>query len=322
VYEEAKWVSRVQKVIDLLGETSTNPMGKQNSNLSYVLITAARNEEAFIELTIQSVIAQTAQPLKWVIVSDGSTDGTDAIVEKYIQQYPWIELVRMPERRERHFAGKVHAFNAGYAKIKDLEFDIIGSLDADISFERDYFDFLLKKFSNNHRLGVGGTPFSEGTIRYDFRFTRREHVSGACQLFRRECFHAIGGYIPLKMGAIDLVAVVTARMKGWKTETFTEKFCVHHRRMGSAKHSILMTIFRDGYFDYPMGVHPVWEIFRSGYNMTRKPIILAGIIHMAGYFWAMVTRAPKPVSIEFVQFRRTEQMRWLNEHFRRILPFL
>ena len=106
----------------------------------------------------------------------------------------------------------------------------------DISFDDpEYFDFLLKKFAQDPKLGVAGTPFREGTVQYDYRFSRKEHVSGACQLFRRECFESIGGYVPLKAGAIDLTAVVTARMKGWKTETFTDKFCVHHRRMGTAK---------------------------------------------------------------------------------------
>src|SRR5271166_6263569 len=93
---------------------------------TYVLITAARDEAEFIELTIKSVVSQTVRPLKWVIISDGSTDGTDDIVSKYAAEYPWIELVRMPERRERHFAGKVHAFSAGHAAVRDLQFDVIG----------------------------------------------------------------------------------------------------------------------------------------------------------------------------------------------------
>src|SRR5664279_6182436 len=104
---------------------------------TYVLITPARNEAQFIELTIKSVVSQTVRPLKWVIVSDGSTDGTDDIVHKYAAEYPWIELVRMPERRERHFAGKVHAFNAGYGSVRDLEYEVIGNLDGDISFDED-----------------------------------------------------------------------------------------------------------------------------------------------------------------------------------------
>jgi len=292
------------------------------THLKYVLITPARNEEAFIEQTIKSVVGQAILPVKWAIVSDGSTDGTNAIVKKYANDYKWIEFILLPERKDRHFAGKVYAFNAGYAKVKDLKYDIVGSLDADISFDPDYLDFLLKKFTHDPKLGVAGTPFREGNTQYDYRFSRKEHVSGACQLFRRECFDSIGGYVPLKAGAIDLTAVVTARMKGWKTETFTDKVCIHHRPMGTAKDRILMATFKSGYGDYPMGVHPVWQLFRSVYQMSRKPIIGRGIMLMAGYLWAMLKRAHKPISMEFVHFRRKEQMRWLNEYFKKVFRLL
>jgi poly-beta-1,6-N-acetyl-D-glucosamine synthase len=293
---------------------------KSKPALTYILITPARNEAAF-EQTIQSVVAQIVLPLKWVIVSDGSTDGTDDIVKKHIPENPWIEVLRMPERAERNFAGKVHAFNAGYAKVRDLNFNIIGSLDADITFEEGYFSFLLNKFAKNPRLGVGGTPFREGSDQYDYRFSRKEHVSGACQLFRRECYESIGGYLPLKGGGIDLTAVVTARMKGWKTETFTEKYCIHHRRMGAAKHHIYKALFVSGYGDYCMGVHPLWQLCRSIYQMSRKPILLGGLILLIGYFWALVKRAKKPVSEEFVVFRGKEQMEWLKEYLIKTVHF-
>jgi glycosyltransferase involved in cell wall biosynthesis len=222
----------------------------------------------------------------------------------------------MPERTERHFAGKVHAFNAGYERVQGLKYDIIGSLDADISFDPDYFEFLLGQFAKNDKLGVAGTPFREGTTQYDYRFSRKEHVSGACQLFRQDCFESIGGYIPIKAGAIDLTAVVTARMKGWKTETFTEKFCMHHRQMGSAKANFVLATFKSGYGDYQMGVHPVWQLFRSAYQMTRKPLILGGSLLLTGYAWAMLKRSPRPVSVEFVKFRRKEQMQWLEDYYK------
>src|SRR5450432_237516 len=99
---------------------------------TYVLITPARNEADYIELTLQSMVAQTVRPLRWVIVSDGSTDATDDLVRKYMADNPWIELLRMPERQERHFAGKAHAFNAGYERLKGTEYDVIGCLDADV----------------------------------------------------------------------------------------------------------------------------------------------------------------------------------------------
>jgi poly-beta-1,6-N-acetyl-D-glucosamine synthase len=289
------------------------------SNLKYVLVTPAKNEEAFIEQTIKSVVSQAILPLKWVIVSDGSTDNTDDIVKKYIDKYKWIELISLPVRVERHFAGKVHAFNAGYEKVKGLEYKIIGSLDADISFDPEYFEFLLEKFIQNPELGVAGTPFREGTSQYDYRFSRKEHVSGACQLFRRECFEAIGGYVPIKAGAIDLTAVVSARMKGWKTETFTEKVCFHHRTMGSAKHNFIVASFKSGYGDYPMGVHPLWQLLRSIYQMSRKPFIIGGMMLMIGYLWAMLKRVKTPVSNEFVAFRRKEQMNWLKGYIKKCL---
>jgi len=288
-----------------------------NRQLSYVLITPARNEAEFIELTIQSMIAQTCLPLKWVIVSDGSTDGTDDIVKMHIQNYPWIEFVRTPERMERHFAGKVYAFNAGYEKVKYLNYDIVGSLDADISFDSEYFAFLLDKFIQDKQLGVAGTPFREGDKQYDYRFTNIEHVSGACQLFRKECFESIGGYTPLKVGGIDLVAVTTARMKGWKTRTFTEKISLHHKMTQSDKNTRLKITFKSGYHDYLMGSSPLWQIFRSIYQMTNKPFFLRGIYFFAGYFWAVLKCAERPVSKEFTKFRRQEQLSRLKAIFLR-----
>jgi len=297
----------------------TISVGIHTSQPVYVLISPARNEAMFIEQTIKSVIGQTARPVKWVIVSDGSTDGTDDIVKKYAAEHAWIELVRMPERKERHFAGKVHAFNAGYERVKNLNYNIIGNLDADITFEEDYMSFLLSKFSENPRLGVGGTPFREESQQYDYRFTSAEHVSGACQLFRRECFEAIGGYIPLKAGGIDLAAVLNARMKGWQTRTFTEKTCQHHKKTQSAKYSSLKAIFRSGYHDYLMGGHPIWQIFRSSYQMSKKPFLVGGSVLLAGYLWAMLTRADQIVSNELIAFRGKEQMHRLKEFFRNLL---
>ena len=160
----------------------------------YVIITPARNEEDYIEKTIRSVVSQTVLPGKWVIVSDGSTDRTDDIVKSYLPERPWLELVRISGERERQFGAKVHCFNAGYDRVRDVAYDIVGNLDADISFEPDYFEFLLDRFAENPELGVAGTPFVEGTSHYNYRFTNIEHVSGACQMFRRECFEAIGGY--------------------------------------------------------------------------------------------------------------------------------
>jgi len=287
---------------------------------TYVLITPARNEAQFIDLTLKSVVAQTVRPLKWVIVSDGSTDGTDDIVNGYTKACPWIQLVRMPDRKERHFAGKVQAFNAGYACVRELNYQVIASLDADISFDEEYLSYLLRKLADDSQLGLVGTPFiDDESTTYDYRYVNIDHVSGACQVFRRECFEDIGGYTPVKGGGIDYLAVVTARMKGWRTRTFINKVCHHHRVMGTAENSQVHARFKNGIKDYVFGNHPLWQCFRTTYQMTRKPLIFGGVALMAGYIWGMVRRVNRPVSPQLVAFVRREQMERLKRVFQKTL---
>jgi hypothetical protein len=221
---------------------------------------------------------------------------------------PWIDLLRMPERAERHFAGKVYAFNAGYDRVKDLDFAIVGNLDADVSFERDHFEFLIAKMAENPQLGLAGAPFREGTFQYDYRFTNIENVWGGCHLFRRECYEGIGGYTPVKGGGVDHIAVISARMKGWKTRTFTEKVCIHHRRMNTAGQSTLKARFKLGAKDYLFGNHPLWELFRTAYQITHRPFVIGGLALGAGYFWSLLRGQQRAVSQDLVAFTRREQM--------------
>src|SRR5258707_4795549 len=193
---------------------------------------------------------------------------------------------------------------------------MVGSLDGDISFDEDYFSFLLQMLAEDRELGLVGTPFKgSSSPTYDYRFVSIEHVSGACQLFRRECFEEIGGYVPVKGGGVDHIAVITARMKGWQTRTFTEKICEHHRVMGAAKHGPLKMKFEIGKLDYALGGHPIWELFRTAYQMVKPPILIGGLMILAGYLSAFLRRAPRPVSDEVVAFRRLEQMKRLRRLF-------
>lgn len=281
--------------------------------MKYILVSPARNEEAYIEKTLASMVSQTVRPEKWVIVSDGSTDRTDEIVRRHLPENPWIEFVRLPERRDRQFAAKVGAFNAGYDRVKHLAHDVVGNLDADISFESDYLEFLLEKFLENPRLGVAGTPFVEkgySTNRDSFEGER--HVAGGCQLFRRECFEDVGGYVPIRGGGIDWMAVTTARMKGWKTTSFSEKTFFHYRKLGTGESNFAKALFSYGLKDYYLGGHPLWEAFRGLYRMTRRPYVVGGVVLLSGYFWGMVCRVERPVSGELMRFHRNEQMEKLK----------
>ena len=282
-------------------------------HIPYVLITPARNEEKHIEELIRSMISQTVLPSKWVIVNDGSTDATASIVGQYLAKYDWIELVNLPTHRDRTFAAKVHAFEAGLEKVKNLGYQIIGNLDSDVSFDADYCEFLLNKFQEDPSLGVAGTIFrEEGYSSAADSFEGQTHVAGGCQLFRRRCFEEIGGYVPNKAGGIDWIAVTTARMTGWKTRSFREKSFFHYRTLGTAGRSPLASLFSYGEKDYYLGGHPLWELFRVTYRTVKRPYIVGGLALGLGYCWAFLCRTARPVSPELMTFHRHEQMRKLK----------
>jgi glycosyltransferase involved in cell wall biosynthesis len=282
-------------------------------SIQYVIITPARNEEAYIEKTLESVTQQTVLPERWVIVNDGSTDSTAAKVRPYLAANPWITFVDLPVRKERHFAAKVNAFNAGRAALKDISYEVIGNLDGDVSLDKDHFEFLMEKFREDPSLGVAGTVFrEEGYNSATDSFEGESYVSGQCQMFRRECFDEIGGYKPNKGGGIDWMAVTHARMIGWRTRSFREKSFFHHRRLGTAERGRLASSFSYGQKDYYLGGHPLWELFRVAFRMTKPPYLVDGLALGMGYFWAFVKRQKRPVSDELMRFHRKEQMRKLR----------
>jgi glycosyltransferase involved in cell wall biosynthesis len=289
--------------------------------MKYVLITPAHNEEAFIERTLASMVAQTRLPERWVIVDDGSTDRTARVVEGYVSRYQWIQLFRRPERIDRSFAGKVHAFNDGLKRARSVEFDVIGNLDADLSFDADYLEFLIGKFAEDPQLGVAGTPFTEdgGYDTARDSFEGENHVAGGCQLFRKQCFEEVGGYIPNPAGGIDWIAVTTARMKGWKTRSFPEKRFHHYRSLGTAGKSNWAASFSYGEKDYYLGGSPLWQLFRVAYRATKQPI--DGLALLSGYCWGAIRRIERPVSRELMRFHRREQTNKLRAIFRSLLRF-
>ena len=291
--------------------------------MKYILITSARNEEAFIAKTLDSVVTQSVLPERWIIVDDNSTDRTAKIVEDYARRYPWIELVRRVQDRDRNFASKAHAVNNGLERANSLQFEIVGNLDADVSFGPDYMEFLMQRFSEDPELGVAGTPFTQDGG-YDSRkdsFEGENYVGGPCQLFRRECFQEIGGYVPNRAGGVDWIAVMTARMKGWRVRSFAEKRYHHHRTLGTAQKGPLPALFSYGEKDFYLGGSLVWELFRVTYRMAKKPVVLGGLALLGGYAWAALRRMKRVVTPELMHFHRREQMKKLRAIFRSLLSF-
>jgi glycosyltransferase involved in cell wall biosynthesis len=289
--------------------------------MKYVLITSARDEEAFIGGTLDSVVAQTRLPVRWIIVDDGSLDKTAEIASDYAKRLPWIALIRNPRREGRNFAAKADAVNCALAEMENLDFDVVGNLDADTSFGPDYMEFLMRKFAENSRLGVAGTPFTQDG---DYDSTRdsfegENYVAGPCQLFRRECFREIGGYVANAAGGVDWIAVMTARLKGWTVQSFADNRYHHHRSMGTAGRSEFSALFSYGEKDYYLGNSPIWQSFRVTYRLGKKPYLTGGLALGLGYLWAAIKRVKRPVSEELMRFHRAAQMKKLKNILRSVL---
>lgn len=291
--------------------------------MKYILITSARNESAFIQRTLDSVVAQTQRPERWVVIDDGSSDNTAEIVEGYIQKYPWISLIRNPKREGRNFAAKANAVNAALAKVQaeNIAFNVLGNLDADVSFDPDYMEFLMRKFIADPKLGVAGTPFTQegGYDSTKDSFEGENFVAGPIQLFRRECFREVGGYVASPAGGVDWIAVMTAKMKGWTARSFAEKRFHHYRLMGTAEKSPVNSLFHYGQKDYYLGGSPVWQMFRVTYRLLKKPYIIGGLALLSGYVWAALKRVKRPITPELVRYNRAEQMFKLKNIFRSLL---
>lgn len=284
-------------------------------NPSYVLVTAAYNEEQFIERTVQSVVAQECLPLEWNIVSDASSDKTDEIVEKYAAQYDFVHLVRITEEHPRNFAAQVNAINTGIRQIKARDFAYFGNLDADITLPPDYFSRLLQKFEDNPRLGLAGGFIYERSPDRQFRSRKRNStgsVAHACQFFRRACFDAVGGgYFPLPHGAPDVYAEVAARMNDWEVISFPDLPVHHHRFTGSADH-YLRNCFRQGRADHSLGTLPWFELARLARRSLDKPFVIGSLARLAGFGYSYCIRQNRPVPTSFLRYIRKEQVQRLT----------
>jgi len=276
---------------------------------AYVVVTAARNEEATIELTIRSMISQTLVPLCWVIVSDASTDRTDEIVSDYARGHEFIRLHRITEDHPRNFAAQVHAINTGMSLLGGLKYSHIGNLDADVSFEAGYFETILHRFEEDSNLGLAGGYICEeqdGEFK-PRRLNEANSVPHAVQLFRRECFDAFGGYLPLPYGGPDWHAEVTARMNGWTARSFPDLWVFHHRPTGAAEGSLRFW-YRMGLMDYSLGSHPLFEVAKMGRRLRARPPIVGALVRLSAFTLASIRRLERPVSDEFVEFLRNEQV--------------
>jgi len=280
---------------------------------NYVLITAARNEEEFIEKTLKSVVAQTRLPEKWVIVSNGSTDRTEAIVLEYVREYDFIELINLETNEQRNFAAKVQAIRIGNEAVREVQYDLIGILDADASFEADYYERVIEEFSRNNKLGVaGGITYDKINGKFVRENLIENRVCGMIQMFRRECFEEIGGYIELRYGGEDTAASIMSLMNGWEVRTFIDIDAYHHQNRRISRNGYWEARIRQGMMYYQLGWSPVYMFLQAVFRLSEKPWVWGSIVRYGAYLRAWIMREKRMVSDEFVSYVRKEQRRGIK----------
>jgi biofilm PGA synthesis N-glycosyltransferase PgaC len=281
---------------------------------AYTLVTPARNEASFLPGVLDSVLAQSIRPLRWIIVSDGSTDDTNELVAKASKEHAFIQLISLEPGAERSFASKAMAFRIGYEAVRHLGFEYVGNLDADVTLEPGYYQRMLEEMAKNPRLGVAGGVVWDKTARGFKRTTSSlNHAVGAVQFWRRECFEEVGGYQAATVGGVDSLAELTARMKGWETRSFADLPIYHHKSVDSVGGGNVYRIaYRAGLTEYHIGTRPLFAFFKALRRWRDRPLLVGAAIRFFAYCTLWLSKARRDASDELVAYLKHEQMHTLQ----------
>jgi poly-beta-1,6-N-acetyl-D-glucosamine synthase len=278
-----------------------------DSAARYIAITPVRDEEAYIEKTIESVVSQTIVPLQWIIVDDGSTDSTGELIENVARQYSWISGIHRSDRGYRKAGGGViDAFYEGYSAAQKEPWDYVVKLDGDLSFQPDYFWACFEEFKNNPHLGIGGGDiYNLVDGRLELEKQPRFHVRGATKIYRRGCWDAIGGLISAP--GWDTLDEVKANMLGWETYSFPQLKVSHHRYTGEAD-GTWKNAAKNGLADYICGYHPLFMLAKCIKRISEKPYLVGSLGHMYGFVRGHLKGVPQVDDPLLIQYIRKQQL--------------
>jgi glycosyltransferase involved in cell wall biosynthesis len=290
----------------------------------YVLISPCRNEAQFMRQTIESVIAQSVTPTKWVIVDDGSTDETAAILAEYAARHGWISIVTRADRGHRAVGpGVIDAFYSGYRSIDRSEFDFVCKLDLDLLLPPRYFEILIQRMNSDPRIATcSGKSYIEQNGRLVFERHGDDTSLGMTKFYRIDRFEEIGGFVREVMW--DGIDCHLCRMHGWLACSWDEpdlRF-VHLRPMGSSQQSVYTGRMRHGYGQYFMGTGFLFLAASALSRLNQKPYVLGGLAILWGWLKSAILRKPRYGNLEFRRFLRRYQMRVLLVGKRRAIEEL
>jgi len=287
-------------------------ISEENYCPRYIIVSPVRDEERYIELTLESVICQTMKPILWVIVNDGSTDGTGKILDRYALKYSWIKVVHRRNRGYRAAgSGVISAFNAGYARIDIDNWDFIAKMDGDLSFDPDYFEKCFSAFANDDTLGIaGGTILNNrgGLLVVDSDGDPPFHVRGATKIYRRSCWDKINPLI--QAPGWDTIDEVKANFYGWTTRTSRDIKLIQHKPTGGADGN-WRNWFKNGLANYVTGYHPLFMLAKCMKRAFQQPVFIASAALFLGFYSGYWQKMPRVQDRAVIRYLRKQQLRYM-----------
>jgi biofilm PGA synthesis N-glycosyltransferase PgaC len=287
----------------------------------YVLISPCRDESDYMTRTLESVMAQTVPPALWVVVDDGSTDETPAILERYRARIPSLRVIRRTNRGSRSVGpGVIETFYTGLDSINLDDFDYLCKLDLDLDLPPRYFELLIRRMEENTRLGTtSGKPYfsAPGNDKMIPEVCGDEMSVGMTKFYRVQCFRDIGGFVRQVMW--DGIDCHRCRMLGWIAESVDDvplRFN-HLRPMGSSQKGIWTGRIRFGYGQYFMGSAPLYFLMSAVFRLTKHPAILGSVASVWGFFSSALRGVPQYDDLAFRKFLRKYQYACLRMGKRR-----
>jgi len=283
---------------------SESAMDEQNVSRRYLLVTPCRDEEEYLQITIDSIGSQTTLPACWVIVDDGSTDRTPEILKEACEKYPFIKVVQRADRGERAVGpGVIQAFNDGIDSIDLNEFEYLCKLDSDLGIPDSYFENMMIEMEKDPLLGnISGKTYIK--VQGDRWVSERmgdENAIGPAKFYRRACFEEIGGFV--SQVCWDGIDGHVCRMKGWKALSLNVEAwrLQHYRPHGSSQVSIWVGRKRWGLGKFFMGSSLMYVLGVSAYRMAERPFVIGGLGILVGYLNAWRGGMKRYGSREYLQ---------------------
>ena len=275
--------------------------------MRHLVIIPARNEDTHLPATLGSLLAQSEKPDRIVVVDDGSSDGTAALVSRIQAENPTVALLSLPDRGHRKMGGAVvKVFNAGYERFRQEGPVYVSKFDADLQVPMHYCKNLLSYLDENPDVGTAGGMLIEHIGGRDRPLrTPADHVVGALKTLRRTVFEAIGGFIPIS--SWDILDLVQVRRLGYRTVRLENLKVLHLRQHGSAE-GTLSGRMQWGQGAYVIRSHPLFVIGRGLYRMLEPPYVVGGIAFWLGYLKAVLRRTPRLENRDLARSLRWEQL--------------